>query len=253
MAVPEMPNVRYTHERYPTFLELLQVAYVWDEAARIYFVEYAFVGTMAARLRERSEDIEINSVEVLVKSETLANNAASLINITNQQNHVFRIVDSTKQLVITLDGTRVIPLHFIETGRDNYPAELIPPLDSPLRNPQIHGTRFPTFVLTALHTQPPYNRMVRCIRCNELLRQRLLRFNPFSTDPIIQDQNYCDLTDITAFVETSARDGDAAYPPGVARMLHPMIVQWLQYANQNLISVTPAMVAEFNRLLGFQV
>lgn len=253
MALPELPNVRYTHERYPTFLELLQAAYVWDEAARIYFIEYAFVGTIAARLRERSEDIEINAMEILVKPGTLANNAACLINIKNQQNHVLRLVDTTQQLVLSLDETRVIPLHFIETGKENYPDELIPPLDSPLRNPQMHGTRFPTILLTALHTQPPYNRMVRCVRCSEVLKQRLLRFNSFSTDPIIQDQNYCDLTDIIVFVEGTAHDGDPVYPPGLARMLHPIIVQWLEYAERNLVSVTPNMVAEFNRLLGFQL
>jgi hypothetical protein len=253
MAAQEPPNVRYTHERYPTFLELLRAAYVWDETARIYFIEYAFVGTIAARLRERSEDIEINALEILVRPGTLANNAACLINIKNQQNHVFRLVDSTKQLVLSLDETRVIPLHFIETGRDNYPDEFIPPIDSPLRNPQIHGSRFPTIILTALHTQPPYNRMVRCVRSSEVLKQRLLRFNAFSTDPIIQDQNYCDLTDIVVFVDGTAHDGDPPFPPGLARMLHPIIVQWLEYAERNLVSVTPNMVSEFNRLLGFQV
>jgi len=245
--------MRYTHERYPTFLELLRAAFLWDEAAAIYFIEYAFVGTVVARLRERAEYIEINAIEILVKQETLANNAASLINLKNQQTHIFRLIDTTRQLVITLDGTRVIPLHFIQTGTDNYPAQLIPPLDSPLRNPQIHGNLFPTFILTALHPQPPYNRYVRCVRCSELLKQRLLRFNPFANDPVIQNQNDEDLADITAFLETTARDGDPPYPPGVARMLHPAIVRWIDYANQSSVPVTPNIIAEFNRLLGFHI
>lgn len=253
MATPVIPQLRYTHERYPTFTELLQAAFLWDEAARIYFIEYAFVGTVVARLRERSEHIEINAIEILVTPEILANNAASLINIRNQQNHVFRLIETTRHLVIALDGTRVIPLHFIQTGTDNYPAQLIPPLNSPLRNPQIHGTLFPTFILTLLHPNPPYNRLVPCIRSNELLKQRLLRFNPFTTNPIVQDQNYCDLEDITVFVGTTAHDGDPPYPPGVARMLHPTIVQWIEYANRNLVPATANMVAEFNRLLGFPV
>jgi len=247
------PDIRYTHARYPTFLELLQAAYVWDEAARIYFIEYAFVGTMVARLRERSEDIEINAIEILVPPETLANHAERLINLKNQQNHVFRLVDSTRQLVLLLDQTRALPLHFIETGKDNYPTDLIPPLNSPLRNPQVHRDRPPTFTLTLLHETLPYNRYVRCLRCHELLKQRLLRFNQFSNDPIIQDQNYGDLTDIAVFVEMTAQDGDPPYGPGLARMLHPTIVQWLQYTDQNLVPATPNMVAEFNRLLGFQV
>jgi len=245
--------MRYTHERYPTFLELLQATFLWDEAARIYFIEYAFVGTVVARLRERAAYIEINAIEILVKPETLANNAACLINLKNQQTHVFRLIDTTRQLVITLDGTRIIPLHFIQTGTNNYPAQLIPPLDSNLRNPQIHGNLFPTFILTVLHPQPPYNRCVRCLRCSELLKQRLLRFNPFANDPIIQNQNEEDLADITAFLETTARDGDPPYPPGAARMLHPTIVRWIDYANQSCVPVTPNIVAEFNRLLGFPV
>jgi hypothetical protein len=253
MAATPQPPVRYTHERYPTFRELLQATYLWDEAARVYFIEYALVGTVVARLRERSEHIEINAIEILVKPETLANGSASLINIKNQQNHVFRLIDTTKQLVISLDGARVIPLHFIQTGTNSYPAQLIPPPNCPLRNPQIHGDLLPTFILTLLHEQPPYNRFVRCVRGNELLKQRLLRFNPFTNDPVIQDQNYCDLADITVFVETTARDGEPPYPPGIARMLHPMIVQWLEYANRNLVPATPNIIAEFNRLLGFQV
>jgi len=40
---------------------------------------------------------------------------------------------------------RVLPIHFIETGKDNYPTDLIPPLNWSLRNPQIHRNMLPTF------------------------------------------------------------------------------------------------------------
>jgi len=238
------------HTRYPTRDELMKVAWRWDETARLYSITYAFVGTIAARLWDRTDDNELDEMEILVTPETLANGRAILLYIQDRNPTIFVKEAETDQMFITVDGLRVIPMTFIAMNTEYYPNQLIPPVGTQFRRP-CHGTLPANVRFMALdYDRPEYRRSIPYVNFRDLLRQRLLRFAPNVEDERVQRRNRRDMEDIIIFLRGSAVDQDNAFPVGVAFVLHPTILRWLDFAMENFVPPTGEMVAEFNRLLG---
>jgi len=238
------------HTRYPTRAELIKVAWTWDETARLYSITYAFVGTIAARLWDRTDDNELDEMEILVTPETLANEGAILSNIQIRNPTIFVKEVETDRMFITVDGQRVIPMTFIATNTESYPSQLIPPVETQFRRP-CHGTLPANVRFMALdYVRPEYRRCIPYVNFRDLLRQRLLRFVPNVEDEQVQTRNRHDIQDIIIFLRGSAVDQDNAFPVGVACVLHPTIRLWLDFASENFVPPTAEMFAEFNRLIG---
>jgi len=238
------------HTRYPTHDELMNVAWTWDETARLYSITYAFVGTIAARLWERTGDNEIDEMEILVTPETLANGGAILSQIQILNPTLYVKEAETDRMFIVVDGLRVIPMTFVATNTESYPSQLIPPFGTQFRRPY-HGTRPANVRFMALNcARAEYRRSVPYVNFRDLLRQRLLRFAPNVEDERVEVRNRRDIDDIIIFLRASAVDQDDAFPVGVAFALHPTIVLWLDFARENFVTPTAEMLAEFNRLIG---
>jgi hypothetical protein len=239
---------QYEFIYFPTLGQLSRAVCYWDNAARQFGLDYALVGSIVARFRAyTNEELQINSIEILVRPIALANNAQILKDMKDQRPDILGLTATTNELVVIIEGNKLIRLHFSATGTKHYPKDLIPPIPLPI---PITGHLYlqPTFGWVCLIVDQIYYRWVPFIRCRDLLLQRLLRFNSYSTDNDQRRQNYRDITDIELFLRCTAVDQDDPFPVGVASMLLPTVNEYIQYATNNNTPCTDAARLEWRRL-----
>lgn len=230
---------------YPTIQESLRAVCNWHDVAVQFHLEYAFVGSIVAWLRA-GRNLQINSIEILVKPTTLANGAQTLVDMKDQRTDILGITPAN-QFVVIVEGNRVIPLEFVATGSNTYPNDFIPPYNSPARNAG-HLNLQPTFGNILLRYYPPYNRWIPYINCRHLLLQRLLRFNPHAGNNEQKRQNYRYITDIMVFLKCTAEDRDDPFPPAVAQMLLQTVIAFIHYAANNNVPYSIDARTEWRRL-----
>ena len=255
MANPFLPQPPLIPVSYPTRFELVTGAYLWDEIARVYLIEYAFVGTVAARLWEKAEDPTLHEMEILVSPDTLAINLGRQLGraLEQPQNHtILKILNGTNQFAIVVDGaSRVIPLTFIAAGSDFYPNQLIPPLGQFRRAWHGNQPANVAFLTLAENWGEVYRRDVPHVSFQRLLSQRLCRFEPAADDQETQVRNRRDIHDICILVRATSTQQAQPLDPQAALILRPIVQEWVNFAFDNFISRNDLMemVQEFNRLL----
>jgi hypothetical protein len=256
MANPFFPQPPLIPVNYPTRFELVMAAYLWDELARVYTIEYAFVGAIAARLWEKAEDPALLEMEILVSPETYATTLEHQLRLALQQPQnqtILKTLDGTNQFAIVVDrASRVIPLTFIACGEDFYPRQLIPPMGQFRR--VWHGN-LPAnvdFLVLADNLGEAYRRFVPHVFFQHLLSQRLYRFEPAADDQETQKRNRRDIHDIGILLRATSTQQAQPFERRRALTLGPLIQQWVQYALDNFITRADmmTMIQEFNRLLG---
>jgi hypothetical protein len=219
------PQHQYEFIFFPTLEQLRRAVCFWHDAARQFNLDYALVGSIVARLRTYTyEELQINCIEILVRPTALANNAQILKDIKDRRPDILRLTN-TNELAVIIEGNKLIRLHFSATG-----------------------TKQPTYGRVCVVVDQFYYRWVPFIRCRDLLLQRLLRFNAYSTDNDQQRQNYHDITDIEVFLRCTARDQDNPFPVGVASMLLPTVNEYIEYATNNNTPCTDEAKLEWRRL-----
>ena len=235
----------------PTLQQLHLAACIWDFIATSSSLEYAFVGSIVARLRANDDKaFETNTIEILVRPTTLANDAQRLVELKSTHQH-FLGFTPTNQLLVIIEGNKGIALQFFANGNGCYPERFIPPNNSPTYTGEYAGLH-PTFNHIYLHGfNPSISRYLPFIRCRWLLVQRLFRFDPDSTDQNKQDQNVHDINDIKVFLKCTKEDGDRI-PPETVQHLLPKYRRWRIFASYNCLPPTTVENEEWVRL-GFPV
>jgi hypothetical protein len=235
----------------PTLEQLHRAACIWDVIATGFNLEYAFVGSIVARLRaDDDKAFETNTIEILVRPTTLANGARRLVELRSMNQHLLGFTPTNQLLVIT-EGNRGIELKFFANRDGYYPEDFIPPNNSSMYTGEYAGLH-PTFDHIYLHGfNPSINRYLPFIRCRWLLIQRLFRFDPDSPDQNRIDQNIRDINDIKVFLKCTKEDGDRI-PPGTVQLLLPNYRRWRIFASYNCLPPTMAEEEEWVRL-GFSV
>jgi hypothetical protein len=241
------PQHQYEFIFFPTLEQLRRAVCFWHDAARQFNLDYALVGSIVARLRTYTyEELQINCIEILVRPTALANNAQILKDIKDRRPDILRLTN-TNELVVIIEGNKLIRLHFSATGTKHYPRNFIPPIAWQTPTAE-HLYLQPTYGRVCVVVDQIYYRWVPFIRCRDLLLQRLLRFNAYSTDNDQQRQNYHDITDIEVFLRCTARDQDNPFPVGVASMLLPTVNEYIEYATNNNTPCTDEAKLEWRRL-----
>ena len=124
-----LPEQQYEFIYFPTLQQLSSAVCLWDDAARLFGLDYALVGSIVARLRAYiNEELQINSIEILVRPTALANNAQILKDIKDQRPDILGLIGNTNELVVIIEGNKLIRLHFFATGTKHYPKDFIPPI-----------------------------------------------------------------------------------------------------------------------------
>src|SRR5271168_578641 len=77
-------HFHYTHIYNPEFGDVLSAAFIWDEIAGHEELEYAFVGSFAARLNAINNDFLVHDLEILVDPDVLANYCERLTDIMHR-------------------------------------------------------------------------------------------------------------------------------------------------------------------------
>ena len=122
------PQHQYEFVYFPTLEQLRRAVCFWHDAARQFNLDYALVGSIVARLRTYTyEELQINSIEILVRPTALANNAQILRDIKDRRPDILRLTN-TNELVVIIEGNKLIRLHFSATATKHYPCEFIPPI-----------------------------------------------------------------------------------------------------------------------------
>ena len=247
-----LPQHQYEFIYFPTLQQLRRAVFLWHSAALQFGLNYALVGSIVARFRVYPyEELQINSIEILVRPAALANNAQILRNMKDQRPDILGLTANTNELFVIIEGNKFIRLHFFATGTKHYPYDFIPPIGSQNPSPG-HLYLQPTYGTVCVIVDQIYYQWVPFIRCRDLLLQRLLRFNPFSTDNDQRRQNYRDITDIEVFLRFTAMDQDDPFPVGVASMLLPTVNEYIKFATNNNTPCSDAARLEWRRL-GLQV
>ena len=196
----------------PTLEQLHYAACIWDMIAINSGLEYAFVGSIVARLRANDDNaFETNTIEILVRPATLANGAKQLVELRVRHQRYLGFTP-TNQLVVIIEGNKGIALQFFANRDGCYPQHFIPPNNSAMYTGEYAGLH-PTFNYIYLYgINPSVNRYLPCIRCRWLLVQRLFRFDPDSQDANKIDQNIHDITTLKYSSNVPKRMGIAFLP-----------------------------------------
>ena len=219
----------YEHILHPWYNELLRAANIWDQIAYTEKLQYAFVGSFAARLN--GDDFPVYELEILVERSALADNSKRLTDIMDAYFQVLTITPSNRHILVIGENEGIglgIAMRFFQTGTPEYPDEFIPPRESYFRNANHEGQTC-TYRGQVLPYQYPHNRFVPVLRFDLLLRQRLLRFDPDSADEDIRLESQRDVYEIRTFLRCAARDRDPPFAIEVANTLLPIVKSWIRY------------------------
>jgi hypothetical protein len=231
----------YDHIPYPALDHLRHAAYLWDQIAEHAQIKYAFVGRVGAVFR--GNNCQICGIEILVEPSTMANNAARLTEIANNQPRFFAITQSNHHIIV-IECNRGVALQFHTTGSNGYP-DIIPPYDSPLRTAHRVGVR-PTYRLQNLGYRD--NRQVPVMLFRVLLEQRLSRFDPYTTSRDHEAQNQRDVNDIVLYLSCTTSDGEESFTPGDVIKFLPIVRRWIPYAECFSILTSTEAVDKWRRL-----
>jgi hypothetical protein len=223
----------YEHIRYPRYDELLCAAYAWDWIAYTERLQYAFVGSFAARMN--GDDFSVYELEILVDRGTLADDSKKLTDIMDRHFQDLTITSSNRHIIVIGNNAGIglgIAMRFFEVGTPEYPDEFIPPRESYFRNAD-HEGQTSTYRGQVLPYEYPHNRCVQVLRFDLLLYQRLLRFDPDSADVDIRLQTQRDLYDIWTFLRCAVRERDPPFSVEAVNKLLPIVKSWIRYSRIN--------------------
>lgn len=227
-------NRTYEHIPCPRYDQALHAVSVWDQIASNEGLQYCFVGSIVARMN--GDDFQIFELEILVHPSVRANNWRRLTGIMNSYHNFLATTPSGRRIVVIEESQgmgRGIPMRFFDTGSVDYRDELIPPPGSYFHNAQ-HVGLAQTYRGQFLPYPPPHNRCVPVLRFHLLLRQRILRFNPYSRDPEVRGQNRRDVDDIRVFLRGAAICHEPPFPDATAEVLLPVVRRWINYTRTTL-------------------
>ena len=219
----------YEHIRDPWYNELLCAANIWDQIAYMEKLQYAFIGSFAARLN--GDDFPVYELEILVDPSALADNSKRLTDIMDAYFELLTITSSNRHILVIGDKEGIglgIAMRFFQTGSPEYPEEFVPPRESYFRNADHEGQTC-TYRGQALPYQYPHNRFVPVLRFHLLLRQRLLRFDPESADENIRLQSLRDVYEIRTFLRCAVRERDPPFSVEDVNKLLPIVKSWIRY------------------------
>jgi len=226
------PHQQYTHIDKPSFEQVLEAALLWAEIAEREGLEYAFVGSFAARYNAGTNNFLVHDIEILVAPETLVNNCERLTAIMHRNPNRLTITPSESGanrhiIVIDENAARGIALQLYVTGTFEFRDRLIAPRELLVRDADIGLTA------TYRYQSAPYpNQNIRfpILKFHLLLQQRLVRFDVNSNDQDICARNYRDIDDIQTFLHCTSGCRDYPFPPAVANNLLNTVRTYIRYA-----------------------
>jgi hypothetical protein len=232
----QRPQSQYIHIAKPIFKQVLSAALIWDEIAESEGLEYAFVGSFAARFNaNRNEEFQIYEIEILVEPAVLANYCETLTEIMRRNPNRMTITASDRGanrhiIVIDEDGApQGIALQFFATDTLEFPDPLVAPRESQFHAPESIQLK-PTYRYQLVNNYRP----LPILRFHFLLYQRLTRFDVNSTDRDICARNCRDIDDIKVFLRCTfmkTEYDDCPFPPAVANSLLNTVRAWVRFAD----------------------
>jgi hypothetical protein len=240
----QRPHRYYTHIKNPEFGEALSAAFIWDEIAEAEDLEYAFVGSFAARLNAINNEFLVHDLEILVDPAVLANYCQRLTDIMHRNPNRMAFTRSNRgasRHIIVIDeyAGRGIAVQFFATGTLEFPDPLVAPRESHFR------TRENIDMVETYRYQDAADqyqlRSLPILRFHLLLYQRLTRFDVNSTDQDIAARNYRDIDAIVVFLLCTSNPnfGDSPLPPAMANSLLNNVRAWVRYAGISNHPTTP--------------
>jgi len=221
-------------------------AHLWHQIACYANLQYSFVGSFVARLNT-FDNFTVHELEILVDPSALANDARTLNDIMYMFPEFLTVTPSNRHIIVIRENVG-IAMRFFATGTEEYPDHFVPPPDSYFHNTE-HVGRDQTYRgQTLSYFPPPYDIYVPVLRFDLLLRQRLLRFDAYSTDPDVQWQNQRDVNDIKNFLRCTFVYREPSFPAATAATLLPIVRDWIRYTRILCLPITHEEVDWLRRM-----
>jgi hypothetical protein len=192
-----------------------------------------FVGRFAARLRGR--DVNVPTIEIVIDPAVYASDGIARI-LQENSDHL-AITDMNKHIVL-VGGNRGVSFISYALGTNGFPDHFIlGPFN--VRLPGQPEYTFYHWKIGSFHPHFPimHSRM--------LLQQRLARFDIGARD---ETQNRSDFDDIKAFLRCTEEEKCERFPTDVANDLFPVLLGWIKYAEERLVSTDRRDLVEWRRL-----
>jgi hypothetical protein len=235
---------KFVHQGLPLLQEVQVAAYKWDHFATYNGLEYALVGSFAARLQS-GITFQLYDLEILLRPGVLANNKERLRELRrnwpgDQRLQITTDNGVTRDVIIIRENIG-IALVFIEAGTKGYPDLCFPPAS----NSHSHYT----------HAGQPYSYLdlgyqgiqVPVLRPHLLLQQRLSCFEANSTDKESYFHTLHDSDDIQALLYSTSRVS-APFSVDVAGSLVSKVRDWIKFMDESFCVIKPEQWAELARL-----
>jgi hypothetical protein len=226
----------YYHLGDPVRIDDLQkAAWIWKEIAEREGIMYAFAGSFVAKFRAPFAGIHVKKIEIVISPTFFLH--TDIAAFSDRHKEKLAITPHGEHIIITRPTEHSgVAVHIVEAGTNGYPADFIPPYDSPARTLQHQQLQMePTF--RCLELVGPYGEVMRvpALVSRFLLHERLLRFQRNQHDP---HESFRDLQDIRVLLQTSAIDGDGPFAPYAIATLYPIVNDMMKHQHYNYMPMT---------------